>query len=223
MEIKKIQCLDSTCLKLIALITMIIDHIGAILFPGVTVLRMIGRIAFPIYAYLIGEGCIYSKNKLKYLLKVCITYLAYELVSYWVRGGEHNVCVLYGFICTIISVIIIEWAKEKPNLRRPIAVIPIMALFISTLIIKPDYIFYAMLLPLTVYFVKNKPIRYLIFAVLLVFCGLSYEGNQWMGVFAMLPIMLYNGKKGKELLFKDSFYVMYPLHFAVLGIIKMFL
>lgn len=223
MEIKKIQVLNSTHLKLIALITMIIDHIGAVLFPQIKVLRMIGRLAFPIYAYLIGEGCIYSKNKPKYLIKVGITYIVYEIVSYLVRGDEHNICVLYGFICAILSVIIIEWAKEKPLLRRPIAVIPIMAMIISTLIIKSDYIFFAILLPLSVYFIKKVPIRYLCFAILLILCGLSYEGNQWMGIFAMIPILLYNGQKGKEVLFKNSFYIMYPLHFAILGIIKMFL
>ena len=118
MEIKKIQVLNSTHLKLIALITMIIDHIGAVLFPQVKVLRMIGRLAFPIYAYLIGEGCIYSKNKPKYLIKVGITYIVYEIVSYLVRGDAHNICVLYGFICAILSVIIIEWAKELQSLAQ---------------------------------------------------------------------------------------------------------
>ena len=72
MDTKKLQCLNSTHMKLIALITMIIDHIGAILFPEIRLLRIIGRIAFPIYAYLIGEGCIYSKNTLQYLAKVVI-------------------------------------------------------------------------------------------------------------------------------------------------------
>ena len=223
MENTKMQCLNSTHLKLIALITMIIDHIGALLLPEVKVLRMIGRLAFPIYAYLIGEGCIYSKNKPKYLAKVGITYFAYELVSYLIRGSEHSMCVLYGFMCAIFSVIIIEWAKQNIITRRPIAVLPIMALFISTLVLQPDYSFIAMILPLTVYMVKNKNIRFAIFAGLLIICGILYPGTQWMGIFAMIPIMMYNGQKGRELLFKNSFYIMYPLHFAILGIIKMFL
>ena len=50
-------------LKLIALITMTIDHIGFMLLPQVKILRAIGRIAFPIFAYMIAEGCQYTRNR----------------------------------------------------------------------------------------------------------------------------------------------------------------
>lgn len=49
-------------LKIIACISMLIDHIGYVLFPDVTVLRLIGRIAMPIFAFFIGEGCLYTKT-----------------------------------------------------------------------------------------------------------------------------------------------------------------
>ena len=223
MDTKKLQCLNSTHLKLIALITMIIDHIGAVLFPEIRLLRIIGRIAFPIYAYLIGEGCIYSKNKLQYFAKIGITFVAYELVDYLIIGNRGGLCVLYGFMCAVLSVMVIEWAQKDLIKRRPIAVLPIMALFISTLILQSDYTFIAMTIPLVVYWIKNKNIRYGIVEALLFICALIYPGTQWFGMFAIIPIILYNGNKGKEILFKNSFYVMYPLHFAVLGIIKMFL
>ena len=50
-------------LKLIALVTMTIDHIGMQLFPRVRLLRIIGRLAFPIFAYMIAEGCRYTRNR----------------------------------------------------------------------------------------------------------------------------------------------------------------
>ena len=66
----KHQGLTSYHLKLIAIIIMFIDHMGAILFPRVLFLRMIGRIAFPIFAYLIAEGASHSHNRLNYFFRL---------------------------------------------------------------------------------------------------------------------------------------------------------
>jgi len=63
---------DTNFLKLIAIISMLIDHIGAALFPQYRVLRIIGRIAFPIFAYSLTVGSIYTSNMGKYLLRVAI-------------------------------------------------------------------------------------------------------------------------------------------------------
>lgn len=54
--IQNIRILNGNMLKIIAAITMTIDHIGAILFPHILILRIIGRIAFPIFAFMIAEG-----------------------------------------------------------------------------------------------------------------------------------------------------------------------
>ena len=59
----KIKILSSNQLKIIACITMLIDHIGYYLLPNVGVLRLIGRLTFPIFAFLISEGAKYTKNK----------------------------------------------------------------------------------------------------------------------------------------------------------------
>lgn len=70
-------------LKLIALTTMFIDHIGAVFFPQVTLLRVIGRISFPLYAFLIAEGCRYTRNRGRYALGLgafaLISELPYDL------------------------------------------------------------------------------------------------------------------------------------------------
>ena len=70
-------------LKLIALTTMFIDHIGAVFFPQVTLLRVIGRISFPLYAFLIAEGCRYTRNRWRYALGLgafaLISELPYDL------------------------------------------------------------------------------------------------------------------------------------------------
>ena len=59
--------MNSTVLKLIGIASMTIDHIGYFIFPQYTILRVIGRLAYPIFAYMIAEGCRYTKNKKRYL------------------------------------------------------------------------------------------------------------------------------------------------------------
>lgn len=220
-RLDKIQ-INTTTLKIIALITMIVDHVGAIIFPGINIFRQIGRLAFPIYAFLIGEGCVYSKNKIKYLLKVVATLIVFEIVS-WCIGRPDGVSVLYGFACSILISIIVDWIKINPTKRRVVGVIPIMLLCISTIIIESSYLFFAIMLPLIVCYEKNKVVKMCMFAFVLVLLTISYQKNQWVCLFALIPLLLYNGKKGKEFLFKNSFYVLYPLHYAIIGLIKAFL
>ena len=55
-------------LKMLALITMTCDHVGLQLFPDILIFRIIGRLAMPIYAFMIAEGCRHTRNRKKYLL-----------------------------------------------------------------------------------------------------------------------------------------------------------
>ena len=64
--------LNGNALKYIAALTMLIDHAGLLLFPRNILFRIIGRLAFPIFAFMIAEGCRYTRNKLKYFLSVFI-------------------------------------------------------------------------------------------------------------------------------------------------------
>ena len=64
--------MSSFVLKLIAAVTMFIDHAGLLLFPDLEFMRILGRLAFPIFAFFIGEGCRYTSSKLKYFLRVSI-------------------------------------------------------------------------------------------------------------------------------------------------------
>ena len=68
---------DTGLLKIIAFVTMAIDHIGYVFFPQYMWLRVIGRLAFPIFAYCLALGCVYTKNPKKYALRL----LAFALVS----------------------------------------------------------------------------------------------------------------------------------------------
>ena len=65
-----IKIFNGNTLKFLACITMLIDHAGILLFPQYDIFRIIGRIAFPIFAFMIAEGCRYTKNKLRHFLMI---------------------------------------------------------------------------------------------------------------------------------------------------------
>ena len=83
MEVKnKLGILSNSTLKILACIFMFIDHIGYHLLPHIYVLRLIGRLSFPIFAFLIVEGCKYTRNKLKHFLLIFSIGFGYFIFVY---------------------------------------------------------------------------------------------------------------------------------------------
>ena len=62
--------LSGNTLKIVAAVSMLLDHIGVVFFPHVAVFRILGRLALPIFAFMIAEGCRYTKNRLRYFLTI---------------------------------------------------------------------------------------------------------------------------------------------------------
>lgn len=89
--------LSGNALKIIACLFMLADHIGFVFFPSGLLLRKIGRLALPIFAFLVAEGCKYTKNKPKHLLIFLVAGIIY-LFAYLVVEG-----VLYGSILTTFT------------------------------------------------------------------------------------------------------------------------
>ena len=71
--------LTSYQLKWIAVITMVIDHIGAVLFPGELILRIIGRLSFPIFCFLLTEGFCHTHNRRAYMQRLGVFALVSEV------------------------------------------------------------------------------------------------------------------------------------------------
>lgn len=77
----KLGIFSSSTLKLIGCVLMAIDHIGYHLFRDLLILQIIGRIAFPIFAFFIAEGCYYTKNKIKHFLLIFISGFVFLIVT----------------------------------------------------------------------------------------------------------------------------------------------
>ena len=84
---------DTNLIKLVAMITMLIDHLGAAVFPQYRILRVIGRVAFPIYAYCIAVGCAYTRNIGRYLERLAILALISQPI--YVLALHHTNSLMY--------------------------------------------------------------------------------------------------------------------------------
>ena len=222
--------LSNNQLKMIALVCMTIDHIGAYILTDWIILRIIGRIAFPIFAYMIAEGCTYTKKRKKYLGIMAVTAFLYQ-TAYFVITGSLAQCILVTFTLSILLIYVTDYAKTK---RTPkacmLALISFIAVFVIAEIIPRifettfcvDYGFVGIIVPVLVYVVEAWRDKLFMFSVaLFVLAGIS-GGVQWFSLLTIPLIAIYNERRGKRKM-KYFFYTYYPLHLAAIFVIKMIL
>lgn len=228
----KVRVLNGNTLKIIALITMTIDHIGYILFPEAKILRVIGRIAFPIFAFFIAEGCKYTKNKSKYLLLMLGVGLFSQLfIGTFLHFYKLNILFTFSFSIILIYIFqAIRGSIQKNNIKMSYILIGIFIIYLSALVllflphlhlspITVEYGFFGIMLPFLVYISQNKYIKLILFTAGLILISIFVGGNQFFSLTAIIPISLYNGERGK-LNLKYMFYIYYPLHLIVLMLLR---
>ncbi|MCI6386849.1 MAG: conjugal transfer protein TraX [Firmicutes bacterium] len=117
MRRKTCQVLNGFHLKLIAACTMFIDHMGHTLFPTVLWLRCIGRLAFPIFCFLIAEGCVYTRDRRKYALRLLVFALLSEVPFDLMVGGTvwypYSQNVLWTLLAGALICWCVDWALRK--------------------------------------------------------------------------------------------------------------
>ena len=99
-------------LKIIAAVLMLTDHIGYIIFPQYPIFRIIGRLSFPIFAFMIAEGCYYTKNKLRYFLGIFSLAVVCQIV-YYIFENSLYMGILITFSLSILVIYSLECFKEK--------------------------------------------------------------------------------------------------------------
>ena len=221
--------LTNNALKIIALITMTVDHIGVIFFPRIMAFRIIGRISMPIYAYMIAEGCRYTKNKLRYFLTVFSLALICQ-IAYYVNNKSLEMTTLVSYSFSMLLIYLINWAMKSKKYYAIILTISSFLLvgFLYYILPKiiPNFSFnygvFCVTLPIGIYLAKGKWIKLLacgIGLVLIVLDNIEVP-LQWWSLVALVPLALCNGERGK-LRIKYLFYLYFPLHFVVLYGIKL--
>ena len=241
--------MTSNQIQLIACISMLIDHIGVILFPQVKVLRWIGRLAMPLFAFCIAEGVLHTSNRKRYFLRMfllgvlCqIAYVAEEILSGGLRSVYLNILFTFSF-AALLCFAYLEMEKAlqnggKKEIFRGVSVFvgavalvllfEMFCTFSKSLIgikITLDYGASGIMIPLFALSRKQHTQRILVYSIGLVLFCLSLCTHMPYIWFALLDIPIlcfYNGKRGKYAA-KYAFYVFYPLHLAVLYGIDMLL
>jgi len=211
-----------TCnqLKLLALITMTVDHVGAYLLPDILWLRIIGRLAFPIYAFMIAEGCRHTHNMARYLGAVAGMAALCQAVLYLFDGSLH-MYILVTFSLSILLIVLLQQA-QKSAFWGLLALTAVGAVYYITQVLpgqlpgdfRIEYDFLGVMLPVMIWVGRNKWQSLGMCAFGLLLMGMD-NGIQMYGLAALLPLALYNGQRGKHNL-KGFFYWYYPVHLAAI-------
>lgn len=206
-----IQCLDSFQLKCIAIVSMALDHTGAVLYPSQIWLRCLGRIAFPIFCFLIVEGFFHTHDVRRYMGRLgvfaLISEIPYDLAFRGVPLEYAHQNVFFTLLIGIGMMVLLERNREWPVK----AVILLLAMWLAVLI-RSDYNFRGVLLIFVFYIFHES--RWLAMTAG-GFWNFLYQGViQKYGVLSVLPLALYNGERGRKM--KYFFYIFYPVHLLLL-------
>ena len=215
--------MSSAALQIIALVTMLIDHIGYRLFPGVEPLRIIGRISFPLFAFMLVEGFIHTKGRWRYLgrltLFAAISEIPYKIFS---RGGRlwlhiwgeplwNNV--FFELMLIFIAVWSIQAALEK---NKIFFVLTGLCLVLAGLM-GTMYGVYGILMGICFYIFRKDRLlaAACLIALTILYCLQNWSLFQIWAILAAVPIWFYNGKRGPRLP-KYFGYIFYPAHLLVI-------
>lgn len=238
-EMKKIS-LNGNQLKLIAIIAMTIDHIADLFYPGFPaqslpiVMHLIGRLTAPIMWFFVSEGFHYTKNAKKYMLRMfifavishfayCFAFGIHPLPFY--TGIFNQTSVMYPLF---IAVVVLWLQYEEKSLNKYLRFLIIFVLIWSAF--PADWSCIAVLAILGIYGKRGDLNGQMLAIILCVFIygviSFFFVSKVYalvlVGVLMVYPVLkLYNGEKGKAGWMKMFFYIYYPLHLIVIGILRL--
>ena len=222
--------ISGNTLKIIAALTMVVDHFGLIFFPHVMALRAVGRISMPIFAFMIAEGCRYTKNKVRYFLSVFLLALLCQ-TAYFLYNGDAYMCILVTFSLSILMIFAMQSFKRallrSDTLGRKLGT---GILFVASValtwelnrFVNISYGFYGCLLPVLASLFASPdpktpsafdrwdrlPIHVAAMTVGMILLALTQPTVQFWSLLSVPLLLLYSGKRGKRKM-KYFFYLFY--------------
>jgi len=217
--------LTGNALKIIAAISMVIDHVGLMFFPEAVFLRILGRLAFPIFAFMIAEGCRYTRNRRRYFGMLFALAAVCQVVYYFFDGSLYF-SVLMTFSLSILTIYALDKWKAAPGFGTAPGFLGALAgLYLLNRVFTIDYGFWGCVLPVfaslpcrTKY--DSLQARVLALGLGLIPLALSIGGIQMFSLLALPLLLCYSGKRGKRKM-KYFFYIFYPLHLVALQGLQM--
>ena len=218
--------MSSFVLKIIAIISMFIDHLSYALYGRFTWLNYIGRLAFPIFAFQLTEGYSHTQNLKKYFLRLGI-FAAFSQIPYSLFlhtfTDNFTLNIFFTLFAGLLSITLYDNLKNKY-----LGFFCAILIAIISELLNFDYGSFGILVIFIFYIFKNNQINMsiaFICAVCLKYTISLVQNNFYyayyiLALFTMLsiiPILLYNKKQGKNM--KYLFYIFYPVHLIILYLI----
>lgn len=229
-KIKNMKGINGAQLKYIAFASMFIDHFNkAIITPFLTgtgplvvittIFDILGRIAFPIFAFMVVEGFFKTKSRWSYLRNLLIFAVISEIPYDMFQSAEFvntwSQNILWGLVLGLFTIMVIDKLKDYIK-KRPLWVfVSLLIVALSSLgsmLISADYEYYAIIIIYLYYIFYDKR---------LLASGLGYLViiKEIYAILGFATVLLYNGEKGKQN--KIFNYLFYPVHLLIFGIIRM--
>lgn len=232
---QRYRILNGFCLKLIAVCTMLVDHMGATLFPFTPWLRCVGRVAFPIFCFLIAEGCVHTHDRRKYALRLLVFAVLSEVPFNLMLGGAlwypYAQNVLWTLLAGALVCWVMDWAlRERTALSFVLTVAAMAAAFVLLELAATDYGGWGMLLVAAFYGIHRAPYgtaaKMAAQAAALAVFSIGVMGGvsiELWSLAALVPLWLYNGRRGfSNRGVQYGFYAFYPVHILILSLIALY-
>ena len=222
----KLLALSGSSLKVIAVVSMVIDHCAYFLMKSDTmqyeVMRCVGRIAFPVFAFLIVEGFLHTRNRMRYLLTLLCFAVVSEVPWYLLNGndGTHNV--LFTLALGVTTLMFLD-KLLKHNRALSISIVLAMAYLAYSLGV--DYDWRGMLMMAIFIIFKSKGASRFPFSRLL---PLAFTFPLMMhygivgAILACTVLFMYDGSRGfiQGSVAKYGFYAIYPVHLLLIWFVR---
>lgn len=224
---------DNFTLEIMAIIFMTMDHMYTILPKEFNIpiwFGYFGKLAAPIFFYLAVEGFYYTSSRKKYISRVLSMGLVMVFVDI-VFKIHNNIFLSIGFGLLMLSGIELLKNSRQDNINKLKGIVLTVLFFILGLTTEASLYGVGMFL-IFYLFRNNKLVTYFVYSLFSLFPLINFIGPdfleavmlwdyQWMMIFAIIPISMYNGKLGLNNRFtKWLFYWFYPLHLIVLTVIS---
>ena len=235
--------LNSNHLKLIAIIAMTIDHLGDLLYPGMpnvlgaNIMHIIGRLTAPIMFFFICEGFFYTKDLKKYIFRLfifsIISHFAYcfafgiNYIPFSTGNIFNQTSIMWTLLWAVVALYILNGKNKLKNWQRYLLVILICIITFSA-----DWSSIGVIIILFMYDYRGNVEKQtlcmipwiLIYAVVSFFFVNKVYALIQFAVLLVYPLLkMYNGEKGKVKWMKWFFYIYYPLHLVIIGLLRLYM
>ena len=200
---------------------MFLDHYHYII-GGSKILNVVGRIAFPIFAFTLSEGYVHTRSLKKYLFRLFIFAVSIQMPSI-LFGYDYPMNIFFTLFLGLLSIYIFN--LKKMNVILKIILIGFILFFSQKF--KLDYGIYGILVIINFNIFRNNKFKILMnFLVLNIYNVIfpkvfDLPDTQLFSLISLVFIFMYNGEKGRSM--KYFFYLFYPIHFFILEVIKFIL